>query len=92
MAEIGVPNYKVIAYWDGLPVSLTLLKKIAPGLAREYRVRRKMRQLLEEKAKRARANQQYAAASRVIKPQRLGFFARLLSWLRSLISRRRRER
>ena len=85
MASIGAPNYKVIAYWDGLPVSLTLLKKLAPGLAREYRVRRKMRQLLEEKTKRAHANQEYAAAARVIKPQPASIFSRL----RSLISRRR---
>jgi len=90
------PSYKVVAYWDGLPVSLTLLKKIAPGLAREYRVRRKGRRVLEERTKRARANQEYAAAARVIKPQRVSIFSRLrslissfFSRLRSLISRRR---
>ena len=88
MVAMSARNYKVVAYWDGLPVSLTLLKKIAPGLAREYRQRRKLRQILEEKAKRARANQEYAAAARVIKPQSTSFFSRL----RSLISRRRRER
>ena len=32
------PSYKVVAYWDGLPVSLTLLKKIAPGGAFPRRV------------------------------------------------------
>ena len=85
MAVTGAPNYKVVAYWDGLPLSLSQLKKIAPGLAREYRVRRKGRRVLEERTKRARANQEYAAAARVIKPQSASIFSRL----RSLISRRR---
>lgn len=85
MAVTGTPSYKVVAYWDGLPVSLTLLKKIAPELAREYRVRRKGRRVLEERTKRAQANREYAAAARVIKPQRASIFSRL----RSLISRRR---
>lgn len=88
MAVTGAPNYKVVAYWDGLPLSLSQLKKIAPGLAREYRQRRKLRQILAEKAKRVSANQEYAAAARVITPQQTSFFSRL----RSLISRRRRER
>ena len=73
---------KIIALWgpDQIPMTLTGLKKVAPGLAREYRVKRKMKKVIAERTRQAKRKQQLLDDLTAGRP-RLGSFARLCRWI-----------